>query len=130
MKFTGKVIHGRKHGRAIGYPTANLEVTDAVKQALDKEGVYAAIVNGQYAGALFYGKRSLFKEEKPVCEILLLDFAGDLYGEEIIVNVIKYLRETIDVKNEMELKNKIEADVKNARLIIKRYKTQDTNNTQ
>ncbi len=133
MKFSSHVIHGEKHGRTIGYPTANLEVTDAVRQALDKEGVYAVKIkasSGEYKGVLFYGIRSLFKDQRQVCEILLLDFADDLYGEEITVEIVEYIRGVVVVKNEEELKELIEEDIKNVRLIIKRYKTQDTNNIQ
>lgn len=114
MKFTSKVIHGRAHGRTIGYPTANLEVTDAVSQVLNKEGVYAVKVKikaEEYRGALFYGNRTLFKEEKKVCEVLLIDFTGDLYGEEVLVEVIKYLRPVETVKDEEELKRLIEQDI-------------------
>lgn len=121
MKFTSKVIHGQKHGRTIGYPTANLEVTDAVKQALDKEGVYAVKVKtkaGEYGGALFYGQRALFKEDKLVCEILLLDFTDDIYEQEITVEVIKYLRPVEAVKDEKELKRLIEQDIKDVKSII------------
>ena len=116
MKFTSKVIHGRQHGRTIGYPTANLEVTDAVKQALGKEGVYAVKVKteiSEYAGVLFYGKRTLFKEEKLVCEILLIDFKGDLYGQDVDIEIIKYLRPVQNIKDEAELKRLIEQDIAN-----------------
>ena len=114
MKFASKVIHGRKHGRAIGYPTANLQINDVVRKVLNKEGVYAVKVTtkvGDCVGALFYGKRSLFKDEKPVCEILLLNFIGDLYGQEISIEIIKYLRPVEAVKDETELKRLIEKDI-------------------
>lgn len=116
IKFKSKVIHGQAHGRTIGYPTANLEVTETVREALPQEGVYAVKVrtkDGEYGGALFYGQRSLFADTKPICEVLLLDFAGDLYGEEVEVDVVKYIRPVVAVKSEEELKRLIEEDVKN-----------------
>lgn len=116
MRFTSRVIHGQKHGRTIGYPTANLEVTDVIKQILDKEGVYAVKVatkDREYSGALFYGQRSLFADDKPICEVLLIDFVGDLYGEEVTIDVVKYIRSTVAVKNEEELKRLIEQDIAN-----------------
>lgn len=133
MKFTSRVIHGKKHGRTIGYPTANLEVTDSVRQALDKEGVYAVRVDlgdKKYSGALFYGQRSLFKDENLVCEVLLIDFGGELYDQEITVDVVEYIRPVVAVTSEEELKGLIMGDIKDVKLIIKRYKTQDTNNIQ
>ncbi|MEK7125317.1 MAG: riboflavin kinase [Patescibacteria group bacterium] len=116
MKFTSRVIVGQQHGRTIGYPTANLAVTDAAKQALGKEGVYAVKVRtkiGEYAGALFYGQRTLFKEEKIICEVLLINFTGDLYGEEVGIEIIKFLRPVQSVKDEEELKRLIEQDIAN-----------------
>lgn len=115
MKFTSRVIHGQKHGRTIGYPTANLEINPELESALPKEGVYAVRVGfggKEYGGALFYGKRSLFADTKPMGEILLLDFVGDLYGQEISVHVIKYLRPVVAVKDEAGLKRLIEQDIK------------------
>lgn len=116
MKFTSRVIHGQKHGRTIGYPTANLEINAELESALPKEGVYAVRLdlNGKtYGGALFYGSRSLFKDKEPVCEVLFLDFSGDLYREGITIEVIKYLRPVEAVKDEEELKRLIEQDIAN-----------------
>ena len=115
MNFTSRVTHGRQHGRTIGYPTANLELTDEIRAGLDKEGVYAVRVGlgeKQYAGALFYGNRSLFKEDKTVCEVLLINFTGDLYSQIITIEIIKYLRPVAAVKDEAELKRLIEQDIK------------------
>lgn len=118
MKFTSRIIHGQKHGRTIGYPTANLEVSEAVAQTLPKEGVYAVkvrIKDREYSGALFYGKRSLFADTKPICEVLLLDFVGDLYGEEIGVDVVEYIRPVVAVKSEAELRKLIDRDIEQIR---------------
>lgn len=121
MKFTSHVIHGRKHGRTVGFPTANLEINSALESALPKEGIYAARVyldDKEYPGALFYGHSSLFRNYKLTCEVLILDFAGDLYGQEIVVEVIKFLRPTAVLKDNEELKQLIEADIKKIRSII------------
>lgn len=121
MKFTSKVIHGQQHGRTIGYPTANLDVTAEIKAILGKEGVYAVRVglgDKKYKGVLFYGQRSLFSDDKLVCEVMLLDFAGDLYGQEIGIEVVKFIRPTIAISDGIELKKLIEEDVKNVKSII------------
>lgn len=121
MKFSSHVIHGRKHGRTIGFPTANLEINSALESALTKEGIYAAYVylgDKKYLGALFYGHSSLFRNYKLVCEVLLLDFAGDLYGQEIVVEVLEFLRPPAVLNDNEELKRLIEADIKKIRLII------------
>ncbi len=116
MKFTSRVIAGRRHGRTIGYPTANLEINPELESALPQAGVYAVRVGWdgkKYGGALFYGCRSLFKDAKLVCEVLLIDFAGDLYGDEIEIDVVKYLRPVRNVIDEAELKRLIEQDIAN-----------------
>ncbi|MBI1961360.1 MAG: riboflavin kinase [Parcubacteria group bacterium] len=114
MTFAGTIVHGSKHGRTIGYPTLNLAVTDAVKAALAKYGVYAvaATLGGrEYAGALFWGIRSLFAETEPVCEISLLDFGGDAYGEEVVVAVLAYIRPAVAVTDKGQLKQLIKKDI-------------------
>lgn len=121
MKFASRVIHGQQHGRTIGYPTANLEINPELESALPIEGVYGVRVDlggKKYSGALFYGRRSLFKDEKLVCEVVLLDFSGELYGSEIEVELLHFLREPMVVQNEAELKKLIAEDIKKIKLII------------
>lgn len=122
MKFTSKVIHGKKHGSSIGYPTANLEVTDEIRQCLDKEGVYAVkvLVCGQgYKGALFWGKRTLFNEPDTICEVLLSDFfEGDLYGQMIEVEVVDFVRQSQVIKDNEQLKKLIEEDIERVESIL------------
>lgn len=118
MTFSGIVIHGSKHGRTIGYPTVNLEIADSIKSALPAYGVYAvgAVVRGrEYAGALFWGKRTLFRDTEPVCEIILLGFRGDVYGEEVSVEVITHIRDVVVVNDSRELKELISQDIQNVK---------------
>ncbi|OJI07850.1 hypothetical protein BK004_00170 [bacterium CG10_46_32] len=117
MTVTSRVVHGSKHGRSIGYPTVNLAVTDAVRAAFKEYGVYAvcAMVRGEaYCGALFWGVRSLFIEMDPVCEISLLDFSGDVYGEQVSVEVIQRIRPAVTVVDKDELKQLIKKDIQDA----------------
>lgn len=114
MTFTATVVHGTKHGRSIGYPTANLEVTAHVASMLGQHGVYAVSVSiggAEYCGALFWGIRSLFEETKPVCEIAILDFEGDAYGEPVLVEVISFIRPAIQVTDAAELRRMIKKDL-------------------
>jgi riboflavin kinase / FMN adenylyltransferase len=115
MKFTTKVIHGNKHGNSIGYPTANLKVTKDVHKVLARYGIYVVkvLVRGRhYKGLLFWGIRSLFEDTKPRCEVLILDFSDELYGEEITIEAVTYLRPVQQLKDEHELKQLIEQDLK------------------
>ena len=122
--FVSCVIHGRKHGSSIGYPTANLEVTDAVRAALPKYGVYAVkVVVGKktYAGALFWGNRTLFGETEPVCEALILDFGGDIYGLQIQVTVVQYMRGVARVSSNEELVKLIEQDIERVKFLRSKF---------
>ena len=119
--FTSKVVKGDKHGTSIGYPTANLEVDNIAKKHLKKFGIYAVKVgidNSEFAGALFWGKRFLFDDKDPVCEVLILDFKGDLYDKEISIDVLEYLRKVVNVEDDEEFKGLIEDDIQKTKLFF------------
>lgn len=95
--FTGAVIHGHKRGRELGYPTANMDISGL---HLPRFGVYAvrvAVLNGphigQYIGAASLGIRPMFGQNAPNFETYIFDFSGDLYGAEISVQLIDFLRD-------------------------------------
>lgn len=95
-RLEGEVIHGEKRGRALGYPTANIGVAGL---HMPRFGVYAVKVDvlegphaGTYDGAASIGVRPMFGENQPNCETFLFDFKGDLYGTEISVALVEYLR--------------------------------------
>jgi riboflavin kinase/FMN adenylyltransferase len=92
--FSGLVLHGDKIGRTIGYPTANLQYNNNDKIHLG-HGVYAAtaVVNGRIVkGMLSIGNRPTLTYSEEKVEINLFDFDEELYGHNIQVNVIKFLR--------------------------------------
>lgn len=125
MQFSGTVVHGTKHGSSIGYPTINIQVTPEITRLFEREGVYAVRVSHDalaYAGVLFWGKRSLFNEKTRVCEILLLDFSGDLYTEKVQVKVGEFIREAKVVSTNSELRDLIAEDIEKAREVFKSRK--------
>jgi drug/metabolite transporter (DMT)-like permease len=89
--FTGRVIHGQGRGKILGYPTANLDNLD-----LDiPHGVYAVRIsfNGiNYLGLMHFGFKDIFKEDVSL-EILIKNFSGDIYGENLKIEVLKKIRE-------------------------------------
>ncbi|OGK27118.1 hypothetical protein A3D80_02780 [Candidatus Roizmanbacteria bacterium RIFCSPHIGHO2_02_FULL_40_13b] len=117
--YNGKVIHGEKMGRFLGFPTINIYTKNL---SLDfKTGIYAARVKvgeKQYAGSLFYGPRLIKKETENVLEIFLLDFEGDLYEKKIEFSPVKFIREVRDFSSLEELAKQMEEDVKKTREII------------
>ena len=90
----GKVVHGKKLGRAIGFPTANLDYS---KEALiPKKGVYYTNVQWQgkiYNGITSVGNNPTVNGDKLTIETYILDFNNDLYGHNIKVYFIKKIRD-------------------------------------
>lgn len=93
---SGPVVKGDQRGRDLGYPTANLAYGE---QMIPRFGVYATWVDvldgpqaGRYAGVASLGERPTFGVNAPNFEVHLFDFAGDLYGVEISVSLVQYLR--------------------------------------
>jgi riboflavin kinase/FMN adenylyltransferase len=94
-QFEGRVVPGKKRGRTLGYPTANLVLVDDTK-LVPASGVYAVDVhyNGKpYRGMMNIGCNPTFEgEAEPTVEVHLLDFNQDIYNEVIKVTLLHYLR--------------------------------------
>ncbi|GFR89801.1 riboflavin biosynthesis protein [Elysia marginata] len=111
-KIFGTVIKGDKIGRKIGFPTANIEVKEKCK-LLPKDGVYMVlghIKRDAYYGIMNIGKRPTFGKGEKRVECHFLDFGEDIYGEEIFLEVFKYIREERCFKSMEDLKLQIEKD--------------------
>lgn len=95
-RIDGEVIRGDQRGRDLGYPTANMSIAGLHPP---KFGVYVVKVDvltgphkGEYGGAASMGVRPMFGENLPNLESFLFDFKGDLYGEQLSVALVDYLR--------------------------------------
>ncbi|PIE13422.1 MAG: bifunctional riboflavin kinase/FMN adenylyltransferase [Rhodobacterales bacterium] len=95
-RIGGVVIGGEQRGRELGYPTANMSIEGLHPP---KFGVYAVLVDvlngphkGSYHGAASMGMRPMFNGQEPNIETFLFDFTGDLYGAELSVGLVDYLR--------------------------------------
>jgi riboflavin kinase/FMN adenylyltransferase len=89
----GHVAHGDKRGRAIGFPTANLKLTDMFPPAFGVYAVRAILDDGSKHDAVAnFGMRPTVGGTAPQLEVHLFDFDGDLYGKLITVEFIAYLR--------------------------------------
>ena len=90
---SGEVIHGDKRGRELGFPTANLKLDAACGL---RQGIYAVRVAAggrRYSGVASFGRRPMFDTGAVLLEVFLFDFAGDLYGQNIDVAFIDWIRE-------------------------------------
>ena len=110
--LTGVVSHGDGRGRELGLPTVN---TDIPKEKLiPKKGVYRSAVKiGKrlFSGVTNIGTCPTFEERPTHVETYILDFSGELYGEEIRVYLLEFLREEKHFESAEELILQIKLDI-------------------
>ncbi len=110
---TGKVESGASRGgKVIGYPTVNVAYPE--KKVSVKYGVYSVICKigeNSYKGIANYGARPTFDEETPVLEAYIDGFEGELYGEEVTIEFVEYIRDIIKFENAEALKEQLDKDI-------------------
>jgi len=109
--ISGTVVHGKKLGRTIGYPTANIS-TETIK-LLPKKGAYIVEVlvkEQQYKGMLSVGTNPTVNGEKLTVEVYILDFEGDIYDETITVKFRDFLHEEIKFEGLDKLIERLDED--------------------
>ena len=115
--LAGKVIRGDQLGHQLGFPTANLDTTSLV---LPAHGVYAAhatVRDQTHRAVLNIGRRPTIQNQTPETrvEVHLLDFTGELYGEEMEITFAAKLRDEKKFSSLDELKAQITRDIAEAR---------------
>jgi len=119
--ITGRVGHGRKLGRTIGVPTANLFLKRRVSpvsgvfvvsvQGIDEQGIGDKV----YRGVANIGRRPTVQGERQQLEVHIFDFQGDLYGRQLEVLLEHKLRDEVRFDSFAELKIQIDKDIQQAR---------------
>lgn len=107
----GRVRLGHGRGHDLGFPTANIEVP-AVK-VLPRDGVYSAVIRhdgGDYQGLVSIGTNPTFEGSERSIEVWLRDFAESIYGEELSVRELRFIREQRVFANAEELIRQMNAD--------------------
>lgn len=121
-RLSGNVISGWERGRTFGFPTANLAL-DTPHQLVPAIGIYLSRVilgNSEYFALTNIGKSPTVKKSDVVeIESYLIDFEGDIYGTNITVELLQYMREEKMFANTDELIQAMEIDLEQARLMIK-----------
>lgn len=118
-EVAGVVVSGEKRGRALGYPTANLEHHRLA--AVPADGVYAgdAVIEGRHhAAAISIGTNPTFEGDRRTVEAHLLDFEGDLYGRHLRAEFVERLRETLAFDSIEALMAQMHEDVALTRRIL------------
>ncbi len=109
--FFGKVEHGESLGKKLGFPTLNTKIQDG--KATPKSGVYrsAVLLDGKVISAVTnIGKCPTFGEREIHLETHLIDFGGDIYGKDIKIFLLGYLREERLFSSKEELVMQIKVD--------------------
>ena len=120
FSLAGKVIHGQKLGRTLGYPTANLQVESPYK-LIPKIGVYAvySIIGGKKVyGMLSIGKNPTIEGKGESIEVYFFDFHADLYGQEIRLYFIDFIRDEVKFDSLEALKEQLKKDEISCRLLV------------
>lgn len=94
--ITGKVVEGNKIGREMGFPTANIQTEE--HKLIPANGIYAVKVHVddvEFTGMLSIGNRPTFDNGMRSVEVNILDFNRDIYGEEITISLLHYLRDEL-----------------------------------
>ena len=121
-RIEGVVKQGDQRGRELGFPTANMSI-DGLHPP--RFGVYAVVVDvldgehaGSYIGASSIGVRPMFGKNHPNIETYLFDFKGDLYGSNLSVGLVDYLRPEEKFDSLDALITQMDADCAKARAIL------------
>jgi len=121
ITFSGRVVTGKRIGTGLGFPTANVVPHEEI--TLPQNGVYAARIDisgqGRLNCVLNQGKHPTLPEGEPTIEAFILDFAGDIYGAEVTVEYVQFIRGEVKFPDIEALKAQIAADVETARRILR-----------
>ena len=109
MEYRGIVAGGSAKANALGYPTANIPLTDSVS------GIYAArvVVDGSTYAAVAFADPS-----RKVLEAHLFEFSGNLYGKEISITLVEKIRDTAVFMDDDALKEAMADDAQKARALL------------
>ncbi len=121
--LSGEVVLGAQRGRQIGFPTANIAVPSQL--VLPPNGVYAcyACLEGQYRpAATNIGTRPTFSDQERTVEAHIIGFSGDLYGQQLRLELVEHLRTEKPFSGAAALAAQIAADADTALRLLTREK--------
>jgi len=123
FSITGQVVEGDKRGRKLGFPTANIHISDPYK-IIPANGVYACKVIYQeqtYYGVTNIGTRPTFHSSKHQMEVHILDFYQEIYQQNLKVEFYEFLRMEKKFDNIHELIEQIQSDIRQAKEYFQIY---------
>ncbi|TRN23131.1 bifunctional riboflavin kinase/FAD synthetase [Vibrio furnissii] len=121
--ISGRVSHGRKLGRTIGFPTANIPLKRCVSPVSGVYVVEAYVLGEQPIGGVAnIGQRPTVNGVRQQLEVHLFDFHGNLYGKQLEVALLHKLRNEHKFESFEALKQQIELDAEAARVWLRQLK--------
>ena len=118
-RIEGPVVGGEQRGRVLGYPTANMELSGL---HIPKLGVYAVLIDildgpykGSFKGAASIGVRPMFGKNSPNLETYIFDFSGDIYGAQVSIALVEYLRPELSFDSVEALVEQMASDCEKAK---------------
>lgn len=118
--LNGKVVRGKALGRTVGMPTANLCIAEGT---MPEVGVYATrirIGDGVYTSVTNIGRRPTVDDESYITvETHILDFDEEIYGEQAVLEVHKFLRPIQKFDSLKEVQKQVQKDVEMAKIYFK-----------
>jgi len=119
--LSGCVVSGKKIGRTLGFPTANMKIIYP-KKLIPSQGVYAVVVDFEkklYRGLCNIGTQPTFEGKSEVVEVNILDFEGDLYNKTLKIRFVERLREERKFDSKEALTAQIDADRRQAVALLR-----------
>ena len=117
--LSGRIVGGRRLGRTLGFPTANIPVH---RKVLPLSGVFAVEVYGvektAIPGVASIGTRPTVSGREPLLEVFLFDFSGDVYGLHLDVDFFGKLRDEWKFDSLEDLKEQMVLDARQARAML------------
>ena len=120
--ISGKVVHGDKRGKKIGFPTINIELH---RNSSPVSGIFAGYVHGidekSLDAVVYIGSRPVYKGGRILLEAHILEFDENIYGRHIRVELIDKLRNDDHITSEKELIEQIKKDIDKTKKCLKKY---------
>ena len=115
FNINGIVVKGKSIGKSIGFPTANINITEEYK-IIPKNGVYLVrcfFEKNKFYGMMNIGYNPTFGSNKKTIEVNIFDFNRDLYDKNIRIEFLKFIRDEVKFDNTEELQNQLIDDREN-----------------
>ena len=115
----GKIVRGAGIGKELGFPTANIEVSDQI--LVPRDGIYATfatLANSKYMSVTSIGNRPTFEDNGHSVETFILGLQSDIYGSILKLEFVSWLRDQVKYVNIEDLKDQIDKDVQIAKKIL------------